>query len=300
MLKNRIIFVFLDGFGLGAAFRSNPIFASRSAFLTEISDGPLVEGVSVLRSDIAVRGVDACLGIPGLPQSATGQTALFTGVNAAQAVGCHMPAFPDNRLKEIIDRHALLKQVVDAGLQATFANAYSPLYFQMVEEGKRIHSVTTLSVFAADLPFRMVEELLAGEAVYWDITRERFRYSAPVARISAREAGRHLSSVSSKMDLTVFECFLSDLIGHKPDSERAREFVLMIDEFLDEIVRTKPSDATLVVSSDHGNIEDLTSGTHTRNPVPLIAVGPAAEFFFDAVSITDVTPAVLRSLCRDD
>lgn len=296
MQKNKIIFVFLDGFGLGAADESNPLFEARPKFLTGLSDGPLVEGVLCRRPGITVRGVDACLGIPGLPQSATGQTALFTGINAAREVGCHIPAFPDSRLKEIIDKHALLKQAVDAGHEATFANAYSPLYFQMVEEGKRLHSVTTLSVFAADLSFRMVEELLAGEAVYWDITRERYRYSAPVSTIKPREAGKHLGAISSEMDLTVFECFLSDLIGHKPDPSRARDFVLLIDQFLEAVVHAMPSNATLVVSSDHGNIENLLVGTHTRNQVPLIAIGPAAPYFVDTESIVGITPAVMRAL----
>ena len=35
------------------------------------------------------------LGIEGLPQSATGQTALFTGINAAQLLGRHLFGFPN-------------------------------------------------------------------------------------------------------------------------------------------------------------------------------------------------------------
>jgi bisphosphoglycerate-independent phosphoglycerate mutase (AlkP superfamily) len=53
---------------------------------------------------------------------------------------------------------------------------------------------------------------------------------------------------------------------------------------------------TLVVTSDHGNIEDLSTRSHTQNPVPLMARGWAANAFAGASSLTDVTPAIVASL----
>ena len=51
----------------------------------------------------------------------------------------------------------------------------------------------------------------------------------------------------------------------------------------------------LVLCSDHGNIEDLSTHTHTRNPVPLVALGPGADEVLQAAEdIADVTPAILR------
>jgi bisphosphoglycerate-independent phosphoglycerate mutase (AlkP superfamily) len=51
-----------------------------------------------------------------------------------------------------------------------------------------------------------------------------------------------------------------------------------------------------VLTSDHGNMEDLSTGSHTRNPVPLLARGPQARRFAAAESIADVTPAILSAL----
>jgi bisphosphoglycerate-independent phosphoglycerate mutase (AlkP superfamily) len=54
------------------------------------------------------------------------------------------------------------------------------------------------------------------------------------------------------------------------------------------------------VSSDHGNLEDATTKAHTTNPVPLLAVGPAAGHFQEATAITDVAPAILSVLESDN
>ena len=50
----------------------------------------------------------------------------------------------------------------------------------------------------------------------------------------------------------------------------------------------------LVVTSDHGNLEDIASGHHTLNPVPLLAAGPGAAEFAAAGSLLDVAPGVRR------
>ena len=53
---------------------------------------------------------------------------------------------------------------------------------------------------------------------------------------------------------------------------------------------------TLVLTSDHGNIEDLNEHGHTRNPVPFVAYGPHEKALRDRVhSLVDVTPAILEA-----
>ncbi|MBD3317447.1 MAG: phosphoglyceromutase [Chitinivibrionales bacterium] len=297
-----VLLLFLDGLGLGPMCDTNPFSITDAPFLVNLLGGSLVESTCVSSDNIVLNPVDACLDVPGLPQSATGQTALFTGINAAAYLGYHLPAFPNTALKKIIDQNALLKRVVDAGGTATFANAYTPAYFELVREGRRVHSVTTLSVYAADLPFLSDQDMMAGRAVYWDITRRRFPNSShpPVSPIDPREAGKHLAAIAARHDLTVFECFLSDLIGHRKDRGEAVRFIGILDRFLAGILPDLPSHCTLVLSSDHGNIEDLSCSVHTHNPVPLLAVGPAAGHFAAARSITDITPSVLHALGIED
>jgi 2,3-bisphosphoglycerate-independent phosphoglycerate mutase len=53
---------------------------------------------------------------------------------------------------------------------------------------------------------------------------------------------------------------------------------------------------TLVITSDHGNIEDMSTKTHTNNPVPLIAMGASASYFKDVTDLTGVTPAIISAL----
>jgi len=52
-----------------------------------------------------------------------------------------------------------------------------------------------------------------------------------------------------------------------------------------------------ILTSDHGNIEDMSVHSHTTNPVPLVAFGPEADAFKAGVnSLTDVTPRIMRTL----
>jgi bisphosphoglycerate-independent phosphoglycerate mutase (AlkP superfamily) len=57
-----------------------------------------------------------------------------------------------------------------------------------------------------------------------------------------------------------------------------------------------PARTLLVVCSDHGNLEDLSVKTHTRNAVPLVANGAGAGMLAGARSIQDVTPGLVRLL----
>jgi bisphosphoglycerate-independent phosphoglycerate mutase (AlkP superfamily) len=59
-------------------------------------------------------------------------------------------------------------------------------------------------------------------------------------------------------------------------------------------------DMMVIITSDHGNIEDLSVKTHTLNPVPLLWLGPSyLEVQPLPKDITGVTPWVLRLLkCR--
>lgn len=294
----RVIFVFLDGFGLAPAGPTNPL---------SLCDWPNLRrrlGAAPILGEQAAAGLlllplDAQLGVPGSPQSATGQVALFTGVNAPALCGCHVAAYPGGKLKAVIDEDNVLKHVHDAGLEATFANAYSQGYFSAVAAGRLRHSATTLCVLAAGLPFRMEADFLRGEAVYWDVTGERLRERAAtpdIPVISPKEAGRRLAAIGAGQSLTLFECFLPDLIGHRKDYAAAAEMAAMLDAFLGSCADAMAGETILIVCSDHGNVEDLSTGAHTTNPVPLVAIGPGAPAFAQAKAITDVAPAIYEVL----
>jgi 2,3-bisphosphoglycerate-independent phosphoglycerate mutase len=248
---------------------------------------------------VTLRALDACLGVPGLPQSATGQTALFTGVNAPALVGDHVTAYPTDLLREIITEHSVLKRVADAGKRVLFANAHSERFWQMIDEGKRRLGASTLTALAAGAPIPTLTDLVEGRAVLWDITHEiassYLGYELP--QVSPEEAGARLASLAAGYDLVLYETFLPDLAGHRRlEAERVLQ---VLDAFLGAVVVHLPDDVTLVVCSDHGNLEDASTKAHTTNPVPLLAVGPQAGRFCQAEDITDVAPAILACLKVD-
>jgi 2,3-bisphosphoglycerate-independent phosphoglycerate mutase len=296
---NKIVFLFLDGFGLAEAIPGNPVRPGFMPYLESILGRSLVAGPDIARRDCLCKPVDACLGVAGIPQSATGQTALFTGVNASQALGYHYPAFPNKPLVEIIQKENIYTKAAAIGKSCRFANAYSLLYFQLVQEKRRRHSVTTHCLLAAGLPVLTLDDMRAGRAVFWDITRDALasypvEETYPVA--SGREAGHHLAALSRDHDLVVFETFLPDLLGHKRNASGAWEFLQLLDDFLFGLREELMPETSVVLSSDHGNMEDLTTGLHTTNPVPLLVLGKAAPIFRNVDDIAGVTPAILEAL----
>ena len=132
-----VVFVFLDGVGLGPPDESNPFWGAPMKATRKLLGGPLVAGAEQDRPGLHLSALDALLGIEGIPQSATGQTSLFTGINAVQRLGYHLPAFPNGLLRDIVQEHSILRRATEKGYQATFANAYSPLYFEMVKRANR-------------------------------------------------------------------------------------------------------------------------------------------------------------------
>ncbi len=297
-MSSPVIFVFLDGVGLGPATEVNPFWFIPTPTLRQLLGRPLVQGLAVDRPGLLLRPLDARLGVSGLPQSATGQTALFTGLNAAKHLGYHLTAYPNAALTALLDQHNVLKKATDRGYRATFANAYSTTYFQMVKEGKRRHSATTLSVLAAGLPFRMLDELKRGRAICWDITHKHLNgyLRPPMPLIEPETAGKRLARLARDHDLVMFESFLPDLTGHRQDPALTRETLNTLDRFLGGLLEEIEPTVTVVLSSDHGNLEDASTKLHSTNPVPLLVVGAGVEAFREARAITDVVGGIMAVL----
>lgn len=298
--RQKVLFVFLDGVGLAPPGSNNPLSFVPMPHLRDLLGGPLVLDGAAMRDGspphVLLRALDACLGVPGLPQSATGQTALFTGVNAPSLIGDHVTAFPTAPLREIIAERSVLKRAAEAGAQVTFANAHSERFWQMINQRRRRLGASTLTALAAGFPIPTLADLVEGRAVLWDITHEvasgHLGYDLPL--ISPEVAGARLARLAAEFDLVLYESFLPDLAGH---GRIEPEWVLTrLDGFLGGILAHRLPDTTLVVCSDHGNLEDTATKAHTTNPVPLLAVGPAAQHFGQATAITDVANAILSAL----
>ncbi|MGB5916436.1 MAG: alkaline phosphatase family protein [Phormidesmis sp.] len=295
-LSSSFLLLFLDGVGLGEAGANNPLSASEAMpFLTAYLGQPLVAEAIALRSGVLLRPIDATLEVPGLPQSATGQTAIYTGQNAPKFLGKHQSGFANGSLRQLIDCSGLFSQALALGRTATLANAYSPEYFYAIAERRRRYSVCTLLNLSAGLPFRMQYEYDRGEAISWNIVGSAapdwFRES-----ITPATAGQRLARMSGQYGVTLFECYLCDYAGHAQDMGQAIAYLQRIDAFLKSAIAHLPPHVTLIITSDHGNVEDLSTKRHTRNPVPLIAFGPEAAAFARVQDLTGITPQILSGL----
>ena len=285
--------------GLAPASAGNPLSRCETPFLRSLLGGePLTTEAVGCRPELILEPLDAGLGVDGLPQSATGQTALLTGVNAARTLGRHQSALPGAVLRGLLAQHSLFSRLVDLGLKATFANAYTDETLERMGEGRGRVSATTWAVRAADLPLRRARHLETGSAVAWDVCRDLFsrRTAAPVERVDPRAAGGHLAAIAADHDFTLFETFLTDLAGHGRRGLTAAEALRRVDGLLAGVEESRDQSLTWLVTSDHGNLEDSSSGRHTRHPVPLLVRGPLAEAFSGLESIADLTPRILEVL----
>jgi hypothetical protein len=236
------------------------------------------------------------MGVEGLPQSATGLTSILSGVNAPATVGRHINGYCTPSLATILDGRSLFSRVKAAGAAPTFANAYTPAY---LEKLPRFVSVSTTAVLRAGLRFRTLEDLQRGEAVYHDFTNRLLGERGHVLPPSEpAEAGQRLARLAGRHDFTMYEHFLTDLAGHAQDMDRSVGILESLERFLDAVlVALDLSVHTVVLASDHGNLEDLSTHQHTKNPVPSLVWGAGARTVAASIrSLADLAPAILRQL----
>jgi hypothetical protein len=303
----RVLFIFLDGVGIGLPDPAiNPLAHTALGLFPQLLAGP--DSLEVIRRPledaplhrIARLGhhaaIDACLDVKGTPQSATGQATLFTGVNGAAALGQHLTAFPNDPLAAIVRRENLLLKARRAGRRAAFLNTYTPRFF----ESGWPHSVSTLIALSLDQPLHMLEDMHAGRSLFHDITQEGLRayMGEEIPVFTPAEAGARLAGAAKRWDISLYEHFWTDRVGHKGDLELGIAQAVKVEAFLHAVLEATDLEETLVVvGTDHGNLEESRHRGHTRNPVPLSAWGPGAAWLTASVrSLTDVTPALLELL----
>lgn len=245
-----------------------------------------------------VRAVRATLGMPGFPQSGTGQTALFAGVNGAKIFGRHFGPYPPAMLRKVLDEKNIFLDFINIGRTVAFANAFPQRYFDHIASGTRLISVLSYSCLASNVPLFTAKELAKNKALSADLLRERWHElgHTGIPRIDPFEAGKHLASIATQYDLTIFEYFHTDRAGHSRDMEMAKLVLTRFDAFLGGFLEHYDLSASLfLLISDHGNIEDLSTKTHTRNDVPCILCGVGRKRLAKQIrSLVDVTPALLK------
>ncbi len=300
----QVLLIFLDGVGLGIDDpASNPFLNAQLPTLRYLLGGqvPLQGNGAVVTERATLVPTDATLGVAGLPQSATGQAALFTGVNAPRLLGRHYGPYPDATLRRLVAERGVFGQLAAAGKRVAFANAFPHRYLDRLKRGTARCSVTSWAAQAGGVRLRDYDDLYTGRALSAFITNEAWRdvlSYTNVPMISANQAGLNLARLVADHDFTCFEHFHTDIVGHKADPARTIAVLEQLDAFLGGVLAGLDlAHVLLIVTSDHGNVEDWTTRKHTLNPVPTLLVGVGRQIVAERiVDLTDLAPALLDLL----
>ncbi len=293
-LPESIVFVFFDGVGLGEKnSHTNPFTKFKTHFF-----GPLGGASSFLPLGDLIE-TDAHMGYSGLPQSATGQVSLFTGFNGVKIMGRHINGFPTYSLRPYIKQHSLLKKMLEAGKKATLINSYSDWYLNRINSrrGERLMSTSSMMQRASGQPFFTLDDYKNGKSLYMDLTNWFLRKNnVKIPMISAKTTGRKLIKLAKDYDLIIYEYFITDKVGHSQSLGAAKRIIQHIESFMEGIWEEINVDKVLfILSSDHGNFEDLSTKHHTNNLVPTIVHGKSMEFFKSKIRcLYDIPRAIMK------
>lgn len=295
-----LIFLFIDGIGLGTTGAENPFENNNLTGFSILTGGQkmTVRADTISETGHLFKAVDARMNVDGLPQSGTGQAALFSGENASKILGRHFGPYPHSAIRFLLEEHSLFKKAADKDLRAHFINAYPDIFFERASARNR-WSCTTLMTRSAGLTLNRVEDVLQGEAVTAEIMQDvwRSQLSLQVPEISPDEAAKRVVMKLKHNNLVLYEYYLTDKAGHSMDPDMAAWALERLDAFIEGILRyMDTSTDTLLLTSDHGNLEDLGIKTHTLNNIPLVVMGKNARDFSEVKSITEITPAIISSL----
>jgi len=301
-----ILFLFLDGIGLGDNDpEKNPFARAEMPYLQSLLGGrTLVRESAPFEGDHAtLLAVDPNLGVDGLPQSATGQAVLLTGINIPAELGYHYGPKPNPEVAQYLNGKTVFAKTVKAGKKTALLSAYPPRYFAGINSGKHLYSAIPLALTNAGIPLFTKDDYYKGRALSADFTGQGWRKflnltDSPI--YEPEEAGKKLGELASQYDFSLFEYWASDYAGHKQDMNSAVKQLETFDGVLKGLLEAwKNEDGIILLTSDHGNMEDLSTRRHTAANVPLLLFGNKThrqEFQKDIRDLTGIAPAISRFL----
>lgn len=299
---SHILLLFIDGVGIGEPDPvKNPFFSGRFNFFQKLfGETPHLQRQNLSGDQIEVFPVDARMGVEGIPQSGTGQTSIFCGVNAPALINQHFGPFPYSTLVPVIKEKNIFIDFLSRGQKAFFMNSYPQVFFDYINSGKSRLSVSTLSYRSAGLELNTADEVRRGYSLSAEITnrvwRERLKYE-DISVITPEQAADRLLDRVSENDLTIYEFFLTDHLGHGRIPHDFDIICSDLDRFLIQIFTNyNRADTHILLCSDHGNFEDISVKAHTLNPALGIAAGKSAKLMRESITSLDKIKQVLLDL----
>lgn len=317
----KILFLFLDGVGLGKDdASSNPFLSANTPNFDQLLSGlKLTESSVPFQSTrCTLLGIDPQMGVPGLPQSATSQATLLTGINFAKRLGYHYGPKPNLEISSYFSKEdtfrsensrldiefnpqeiSIFTKLMYDGYKVGFLNAFPDSYFSRINSKRRNHGVIPLTVSSAGVPLLNQDDLFNGKALSADFTGQGWHDHLALPQtplLTPIQAGDKLASLTQNYDFSLFEYWESDYAGHKQDLSKAIIIIEKLDQVLGGLLNSWEFDnGVILITSDHGNLEDLSTRRHTHNQVPAILIGEATyqDIFLQKVrSIGDITPFI--------
>jgi len=297
---NPVLMIFIDGVGIGKKDPEyNPFFKyGFKTFENIFGEIPHLENQYLTKDEYYLFPTDASLGVEGLPQSGTGQVSIFCGLNAPAFVGKHFGPFPYSTTIPILEKDNIFKAYKDLGKSVSFVNAYPKIFFDYLKSGKTRLSTTTTMCRLAGVKLNTISEIRKKRALTAEITNERWnrklKYQLKV--ICPETAAKRLLKIAYKHDFTLYEFFLTDHLGHRRIFDEFDTIYKNLDEFLYTILtEVDKTNTTVIVCSDHGNIEDLSVKTHTTNPALTITAGlHAKELAEEIKNLTNIKSTIIK------
>jgi 2,3-bisphosphoglycerate-independent phosphoglycerate mutase len=301
--------MFIDGIGLGADDPAiNPFASAHTPTLHALAGGhKWLQSTPRTESERAIFiPTDPRLGVPGRPQSGTSQAVILTGRNVPAEVGEHYGPKPNAATRAILKEDNLFKQLVRAGKTASLLDAYPERLHASIARGKTLRSSIQQAAHEAGVPMRGEAELRDGTAFSVDWTgqgwREFMAYDdTPV--YTPQEAGAKIVQEARKVDFSFFSHWVTDEVGHRGPMARAVALLELFDGVMAGMLATwRDEDGLIIITSDHGNMEDLSTRHHTEADVPTVIIGrreQRAQFAEGFTTLMDIAPHVRRALRVD-
>lgn len=295
-----ILLLFLDGVGIGKKDPyHNPFFNANLPAMQSFFGGriPHLRDTHRENTVASVAPLNATLGLPDYPQSGTGQAALLTGINTARLIGKHFGPYLYSSLKPIVAEKNIFHRLQQNGRRCFFANSFPHQLFEYLATKNRSTAITHAWLASGGKlnDHRSLEE---GRSLSADITNERWhKLGYPhIPIITPQNAGKRLVRLTEKYDFVIYEYFYTDHAGHSQSMKEAVDVLEILDTLIGGIIEWfDMKSMLLIITSDHGNIEDLSIKSHTRNPVPLIAYGKHhRRLTLNVKKITEVTPVIVK------
>jgi hypothetical protein len=304
----RLIFIFLDGVGIGKPLKSNPFYAAKTEFL------PFYNFHNTMPDKTPIKAIDSLLGIDGVPQSATGQTSLYTGENIPAILNKHKGSFPDKIMRRFIKQKNIFSSLKNKNLKVKFINSYpvyskffTNKYVKILDNGrfffsdefphifkKRISTTSCMMISNGLIPFDE-KDIINERSIYQDFTNcSLIKKGLNVPAFTSEKAAEIIYNSSKGFDFVLYEYFQTDIYGHRHSINDCIYLLKKLNKLIGKLITLLDENRdTLLITSDHGNIEDCSNRTHTLNPVPLIVWGNKSDKLRNRIkSLVDVTPAI--------